>query len=104
MSSLLRENYAAVCTLAGGAVQMSSGVPGAVRLTGSANSREACLAGTETTIQIGTQITGGAPMTGIGSATMAMLKSLTGTGTGEMARASVADLARACGTPIGTGA
>lgn len=84
---------------------MSSCVPGAVRLTGSAHSREACLAGTETTIQIGTQIIGGAPMTRwIGSATVAVLKSVTGTGTGEMARASVADLARAYETPIGTGA
>ena len=84
---------------------MSSCVPGAVRLTGGTNSREACLAGTGTTIQIGTRIIGGAPMTRwIGSATVAVLKSMIGTGTGEMARASVADLPRACETPIGTGA
>lgn len=94
----------ATCSLAGGAVQMSNCMPGAARLTGSAGSREACLAGTETEIQIGTQISGGAPATAIGSATVAVLKRMTGTGTGEMARASVADLARACEMAIGTGA
>jgi hypothetical protein len=87
----------AVCNLAGGVVQMSSCVPGAARLTRSAGSREACLpgTGTETAIRIGRQTSGGAPAIGTGSATVAMLKSMTGTGTGEMARASVAGPARA---------